>query len=67
MGPAPPAENPPYAHKYTHLFIPQPDGFKMASSSQQMISRGVGFNVTQFIADNKLSQPVVANWWKVTG
>ncbi|KAH7317808.1 phosphatidylethanolamine-binding protein [Rhexocercosporidium sp. MPI-PUGE-AT-0058] len=67
VGPAPPAENPPYAHKYVEILYPQPAGFKVPSTQTSAISRGIGFNLTAFVSEAKLGSPVRANWFTVTG
>ncbi|PVH77708.1 PEBP-like protein [Cadophora sp. DSE1049] len=67
VGPAPPVENPPYAHKYVEILYAQPAGFKVPSTQTSAVSRGIGFNLTAFVAEAKLAEPVRANWFSVTG
>ncbi|KAG4434614.1 hypothetical protein IFR05_009907 [Cadophora sp. M221] len=67
VGPAPPVENPPYAHKYVEILYPQPAGFKVPSTQTSAISKGIGFNLTTFVSEAKLGSPVRANWFSVTG
>ncbi|KAK0111574.1 hypothetical protein ONS95_001923 [Cadophora gregata] len=67
VGPAPPAENPPYAHKYVEILYAQPAGFKVPSSQTSAVSRGIGFNLTAFVRDAGLGAPVRGNWFTVTG
>ncbi|KAL2065761.1 hypothetical protein VTL71DRAFT_3431 [Oculimacula yallundae] len=67
VGPGPPAETPPYAHKYVELLYAQPAGFKVPSTQTSAISKGIGFNLTSFVVDAKLGTPLLANWFTVTG
>jgi hypothetical protein len=67
LGPGPPPENPPYAHRYMQLLFAQPDGFKVPSTQTAAIQKGVQFNITSFMVDAKLGQPVRGNYFNVTG
>ncbi|KAH7386414.1 phosphatidylethanolamine-binding protein [Cadophora sp. MPI-SDFR-AT-0126] len=67
VAPAPPVENPPYAHKYVEVLYAQPAGFKVPSSQTGAVSRGIGFDLTAFVRDAGLGAPVRANWFSVTG
>jgi len=65
--PAPPAENPPYPHKYINYLYTQPPNFAVPASQQSAVSSGLRFNVTQFAIDAKLGEPVLGNYFQVTG
>lgn len=64
--PDPPAENPPYAHRYVELLYPQPDDFEVPASQISAINRGIGFNLTAFAMEAVLASPLKANWFTVT-
>ncbi|CZT46508.1 uncharacterized protein RSE6_06944 [Rhynchosporium secalis] len=42
VGPGPPAETPPYAHKHVELLYAEPGGFKVPSAQISSISKGIG-------------------------
>ena len=67
IGPSPPAERPPYAHKYVEILYPQPAGFAVPASQRTVISQRMGFDMVKFATDAKLAEPVAANWFTVTG
>ncbi|KAK4646045.1 hypothetical protein QC761_206895 [Podospora bellae-mahoneyi] len=46
VGPSPPAENPPYAHKYVSLLYETPEGFTV---TRQQVGQTFGFNLTTFV------------------
>jgi phosphatidylethanolamine-binding protein len=65
MGPAPPAENPPYAHNYIELLYLQPAGWAPPASL------GNRFGITdaeKYLDGLKFgAPPVAANFFNVTG
>lgn len=62
VGPAPPAENPPYAHRYVELLFESEESFTTAQVGQTF-----GFDVNAFITKVSLSPPIRANYFNVTG
>ncbi|KAH8597015.1 phosphatidylethanolamine-binding protein [Bisporella sp. PMI_857] len=67
MGPAPPAENPPFPHRYINLLYAQPPNFQVPASQTSAVQSGLNFNITQFAIDAKIGQPVVGNYFTVVG
>lgn len=65
--PAPPAENPPFAHRYVNFLYAQPPNFVVPASQQSVVSSGLNFNVTQFAIDASLGEPILGNYFMVTG
>jgi len=65
--PAPPAENPPYPHRYVNYLYTQPRDFSVPASQQSAVSSGLRFNITQFAIDAHLGDPVLGNYFQVTG
>ncbi|KAM7203312.1 PEBP-like protein [Rhypophila sp. PSN 637] len=64
-GPAPPAEKPPYAHRYVSLLYEVP---AMLSVSKAQVGQTFGFNLETFVKNVGLVDPPVrANYWNVTG
>lgn len=64
VGPAPPAENPPYAHRYVELLFETDDSFAVTTAD---VGQTFGFDVNAFIAKVKLDPPIRANYFNVTG
>lgn len=67
VAPAPPAETPKYAHKYVQVLFQQPAGFAVPSSQTAAVKKGIGFNITSFVADAKLAPPVRGNYFTEAG
>jgi hypothetical protein len=49
------------------LLFEQPAGFAVPSSQTAAVKKGIGFNITSFVADAKLAGPVRGNWFTVAG
>jgi hypothetical protein len=49
------------------LLFEQPPGFAVPSSQTAAVKKGIGFNITSFVADAKLAGPVRGNWFTVAG
>ncbi|KAK4189129.1 phosphatidylethanolamine-binding protein [Podospora australis] len=65
VGPSPPAENPPYPHKYVSLLYETPGGFTV---TRAQVGQTFGFNLTTFLSTVKITEaPVRANYLTVTG
>ncbi|KAK0667063.1 phosphatidylethanolamine-binding protein [Cercophora samala] len=63
VGPSPPAENPPYAHKYVSLLYETPAGFTV---TRQQVGQTFGFNLTTFVETVGLkTAPVRASYLSV--
>jgi phosphatidylethanolamine-binding protein len=67
VGPAPPPETPPYAHRYVELLFEQPANFAVPSSQTRAIQQGIGFDINAFITAASLSAPIAGNYFNVTG
>lgn len=64
-GPAPPAEKPPYAHRYVSLLYETPTTL---SVSKTQVGQTFGFDLAAFVKTVGLTAPPVrANYWNVTG
>ncbi|KAK3369971.1 phosphatidylethanolamine-binding protein [Podospora didyma] len=63
-GPSPPAEKPAYPHRYVSLLYETPASF---SVTKAQVGQTFGFNLTTFVASTKLSLPIRANYFTVTG
>jgi phosphatidylethanolamine-binding protein (PEBP) family uncharacterized protein len=64
-GPQPPAETPPFAHRYVSILYEVPDGFTPPSSETAQIRAGIGFDLAKFAKAASLKEPVAANYIKV--
>ncbi|KAK0619152.1 phosphatidylethanolamine-binding protein [Immersiella caudata] len=64
VGPGPPPENPPYAHRYVSLLYETNSTF---SVSRTQVGQTFGFNLATFATAVGLGQPIRANYWNVTG
>jgi hypothetical protein len=64
VGPAPPAENPPHAHRYVELLFETNASF---SVPQSYVQQTLGFDLFAFIQKTGLAPPVRGNWFNVTG
>ncbi|KAI1259989.1 phosphatidylethanolamine-binding protein [Xylariaceae sp. FL1019] len=68
FAPAPPAENPPHPHRYTHLLWVQPANWQIPAAANTMLqSQRSGFDVPKFITAAGLSSPIAANYFNCTG
>lgn len=67
MGPAPPAERPPYAHRYVELLYEQPASFAVPSTQTRAVQSRIGFDIVAFEKAAGLSAPIAANYFNVTG
>ena len=64
VGPAPPAENPPHAHRYVELLFETNATF---SVPQSYVQPTLGFDLPGFVKKTGLGAPVRGNWFTVTG
>ncbi|KAK4240934.1 phosphatidylethanolamine-binding protein 4 [Achaetomium macrosporum] len=64
VGPAPPAENPPHAHRYVSLLYETAAGFAV---SRSQVGQTLGFNLAEFVGKVGLGTPVRAGYFNVTG
>ena len=64
VGPAPPAENPPYAHRYVNLVFETNATFTVP---QSYVQQTLGFDLPAFVKKTGLGPPVRGNWFNVTG
>jgi phosphatidylethanolamine-binding protein len=68
QAPAPPAESPPYPHRYTNLLWEQPANWVIPSAVSTKLQNGrSGFSVEDFQKGAGLSNPIAANYFNVTG
>ncbi|KAF2456876.1 phosphatidylethanolamine-binding protein [Lineolata rhizophorae] len=67
MGPAPPAEDPPFAHRYIHMLFEQPDDFEVPPEMQASLQQRINFDFDGFREATGLGDPIRANFWRVTG
>ncbi|KAK5654906.1 hypothetical protein OQA88_6662 [Cercophora sp. LCS_1] len=64
-GPAPPAERPPYAHRYVSLLYETTDSF---SVTRTQVGQTFGFDLAAFVKTVGLTgEPVRGNYFNVTG
>ena len=63
-GPGPPAEVPPYPHRYVSLLYESPANF---TATKAQVGSTLGFDLAKFVAATGLTVPVRANYWNVTG
>ena len=63
-GPAPPAENPPYAHRYVSLLYETSATFTV---SRTQVGQTFGFDLAKFVAAVGLGSPIRGNYFNVTG
>ncbi|KAH6626532.1 phosphatidylethanolamine-binding protein [Chaetomium sp. MPI-SDFR-AT-0129] len=64
VGPAPPAENPPYPHRYVSLLYETEDGFMV---QREQVGQTLGFDLAVFVEKVGLGTPVRAGYFNVTG
>ncbi|KAH8901867.1 PEBP-like protein [Coniochaeta sp. PMI_546] len=64
VGPAPPAENPPHAHRYVELLFETNATFTVP---QSYVQQTLGFDLPAFIQKTGLAPPIRGNWFNVTG
>ncbi len=64
VGPSPPAETPPYAHRYVSLLYETKDGFLMTKTQ---VGQTFGFDLAAFVDKNGLGTPLRGNYFNVTG
>ncbi|KAK8018666.1 phosphatidylethanolamine-binding protein [Apiospora marii] len=68
FAPAPPAENPPHPHRYTHLLWDQPENWVIPQAAQTQLQNGkTGFNVASFQTAAGLADPIAGNYFNQTG
>jgi phosphatidylethanolamine-binding protein len=67
IGPGPPPETPPYAHRYVELLYEQPAGFAVPASEANQVRAGIGFDIGTFAKAAGLAAPIAANYFNVTG
>ncbi|KAK6846096.1 hypothetical protein PG987_001284 [Apiospora arundinis] len=68
FAPAPPAENPPHPHRYTHLLWEQPENWVIPQAAQTQLQSGkTAFNVSSFQKAAGLSNPIAGNYFNQTG
>ncbi|KAK8085291.1 hypothetical protein PG997_006562 [Apiospora hydei] len=68
FAPAPPAENPPHPHRYTHLLWEQPENWVIPQAAQTQLQTGkTAFNVPAFQKAAGLSAPIAGNYFNQTG
>ncbi|KAF2816160.1 PEBP-like protein [Mytilinidion resinicola] len=67
IGPSPPAENPAFGHRYVQLLFAEPDNFAVPASQTAAVSKRIGFNITAFMKDAALAEPLAANFFVVEG
>jgi phosphatidylethanolamine-binding protein len=67
VGPGPPPETPPYAHRYVNLIFEEPAGFAVPASEAAQIRAGIGFDLAKFTTAAGLKAPIAANYLNVTG
>lgn len=65
IGPAPPAELPPRAHKYVQLLYAQPENFNIPSSYSKVMLSRVGFALDGFVKEAGLKELVAGSWFEV--
>ncbi|KAK3359658.1 phosphatidylethanolamine-binding protein [Lasiosphaeria hispida] len=63
-GPAPPAENPPYAHRYVSLLYETTSTFTV---SRTQVGQTFGFNLATFVTAAALGKPIRGSYFNVTG
>lgn len=63
-GPAPPAERPPYAHRYVSLLYETTATF---SVTRQQVGQTFGFDLAAFVKATGLGAPIRGNYFNVTG
>ncbi|KAK1835323.1 phosphatidylethanolamine-binding protein [Podospora conica] len=63
-GPSPPAEVPPYPHRYVSLLYESPANF---TATRAQVGTTLPFDLAKFVNATGLTVPVRANWWAVTG
>ena len=63
-GPAPPAERPPYAHRYVSLLYETTATF---SVSRTQVGQTFGFDLAAFVTTVGLGKPIRGNYFNVTG
>jgi phosphatidylethanolamine-binding protein len=64
VGPGPPAENPPYAHRYVSLLYETSSTF---SVSKTQVGQTFGFDLAKFVTAMNLGKPIRGNYFNVTG
>ncbi|OIW22495.1 PEBP-like protein [Coniochaeta ligniaria NRRL 30616] len=64
VGPAPPAETPPHAHRYVELLFETNATFTVP---QSYVQQTLGFDLQAFVQKAGLAPPVRGNWFNVTG
>ncbi|KAB5529054.1 phosphatidylethanolamine-binding protein [Coniochaeta sp. 2T2.1] len=64
VGPAPPAENPPHAHRYVELLFETNATFTVP---QSYVQPTLGFDLPAFVKKTGLAPPIRGNWFSVTG
>ncbi len=64
VGPSPPAETPPYAHRYVSLLYETKEGF---SVTKAQVGQTFGFDLAAFVEKNGLGTPIRGNYFNVTG
>jgi len=62
VGPGPPAENPPYAHRYVSLLYES-----SATYTKAQVGQTFGFNLATFVKAVGLGQPIRGSYFNVTG
>ncbi|KAK8044672.1 hypothetical protein PG993_004696 [Apiospora rasikravindrae] len=68
FAPAPPAENPPHPHRYTHLLWEQPENWVIPQAAQTQLQTGkTAFNVPAFQKAAGLAAPIAGNYFNQTG
>ncbi|KAK1760382.1 phosphatidylethanolamine-binding protein [Echria macrotheca] len=63
-GPAPPAEKPPYAHRYVSLLYETSSTFAVTKTQ---VGQTFGFDLAAFVKTVGLGQPIRGNYFNVTG
>lgn len=63
-GPAPPAENPPHAHRYVSLLYETAADFAV---TRAQVGQTFGFDLAVFVGKVGLGAPVRAGYFNVTG
>ncbi|KAF2269313.1 PEBP-like protein [Lojkania enalia] len=64
IGPAPP-ETDTVAHRYVELLFQQPSTLQVSADDFQEVSDRIGFDVSSFMEENGLSEPVAGNFFTV--
>lgn len=63
VSPAPPAELPPRAHRYTLLLFKQSANFTVPSAFATIVQTRVGFDLVKFVADVGLGPVIAADYF----